>query len=563
MRKYPIGISNFEEIINDGFYYIDKSLFIEDIVNTSAKSILLPRPRRFGKTLNMSMLHAFFDIIKADEHKVLFEHLKIKDTEAWQFQGKHPVIYLSLKDVKELTFEGAIAKITDLIKDFISKYNTANNESILDQDDIYYINDFKNNRFSLNQLSLFLSRFSRILYKLHQKKVVILIDEYDSCIIKSWEAGYYEEMISFMRGFLSAGFKDNDYLFKGVITGILRVAKESIFSGLNNLKIYSVLSKPFSSHFGLLEEEVEQLLIDGGNKEGIATVKSWYNGYNFGNSRVYNPWSVINFADEMEEYPQPYWVNTSANELIGELLNNANADLEKKLTGFIDDQVMESEIDETTIFQDLEMGREKTVLGLLLFNGYLTTDYTKRIDGIAIHGLKIPNKEVKTVYKQMLERLLSKSDVVSESTILTALLEQNAIDFEKALSEYMLTSFSFHDVQHSGSLPEKVYHAFILGLMAHLSTRFIVKSNPETGLGRADLMIYPKDTHDPRGWILEFKKLRPSSPPLQELAKEAMQQIHDSKYITALKENNKTELMFVGVAFDGKEVSCVTEFVSE
>ncbi|NME73099.1 PD-(D/E)XK nuclease domain-containing protein, partial [Flammeovirga aprica] len=212
-----------------------------------------------------------------------------------------------------------------------------------------------------------------------------------------------------------------------------------------------------------------------------------------------------------------------------------------------------------TIFKDLENGSEKTVLGLLLFNGYLTPTYRNQEGRKYYYGLKIPNEEVKVVYDQMLERLLERSSEVSESSILTALLDQDALEFEEVLSQYMLTSFSYHDIQHRGALPEKVYHAFILGLMAHLSNKFIIKSNPETGLGRADLIIYPKNINDPRGWVFEFKKWKRSSPALKELAQEAMEQIHESKYITVLEENNKTELMFVGVAFDGKEVACVIE----
>ncbi|ANQ51787.1 AAA family ATPase [Flammeovirga sp. MY04] len=562
MKKYPIGISDFKRVIRDDYYFVDKSLFIEEIVESSATSILLPRPRRFGKTLNMSMLHAFFDIKKEEENKSLFDHLKIRKSDVWKHQGKYPTVYLSLKDIKENSFSSALLKITDLLKEFLKGYQNIIDNPNLDTDDLKYFDKLKSNQLTSSELSTFLIKFSRILHDYYQQRVIILIDEYDSCVIKSWEAGYYDEMITFMRGFLSGGFKDNDYLFKGIITGILRVAKESIFSGLNNLEVNTVLDHDYADKFGLTEQEVKQLLEDGQIDVPFEDVKSWYNGYKIGtHSDIYNPWSILSFANKPKQGFRPYWVNTSANELIEELLTNANADLEKKLTGFIDGQVMECEVEETTIFQDLDAGNEKTVLGLLLFNGYLTTTFSKNIDGIAYHGLRIPNIEVKTVYRQMLQRLLSKSTVVSESTILTALLDQNAKDFEIALSEYLLHSFSFHDVQHSGSLPEKVYHAFILGLMAHLSSKYIVKSNPETGLGRADLMIYPKDSKDSRGWILEFKKLRPSSPPLPELAKDAIKQIHDSKYITTLKENNKTDIMLVGVAFDGKEVSCLTEFL--
>ncbi|QWG04526.1 ATP-binding protein [Flammeovirga yaeyamensis] len=563
MRKFPIGLSNFKRVIQDNYYYIDKSLFIEDVIESNAISILIPRPRRFGKTLNMSMLHAFFDVKKEKENKSLFEKLKIRQSEAWKHQGKYPVIYLSFKDVKENSFNDAIKNIHHLCLDWLKENEFIFNSEKLGQFDKQFLNNLIKSDWNSVSLSSFLKTISSILYNIYDQKVVILIDEYDSCIIKSWEAGYYQDMISFMRGFLSGGFKDNDYLYKGVITGILRVAKESIFSGLNNLVVSTVLENQSADKFGLTEDEVKNLLQEVNISAAFDDIKKWYNGYKIGqHTGMYNPWSILNFVDKHDEGFKPYWVNTSANELIEVLLTNANADLEKKLTGFIDGQVMECEIDETTIFQDLDNGKEKTVLGLLLFNGYLTTEYTNRIEDRVLYGLKIPNVEVNSVYKQMLERLLSKSTEVSESTILSALLEQDAKEFEYALSEYMLTSFSFHDVQHKGSLPEKVYHAFILGLMAHLSTRFIVKSNPETGLGRADLMIYPKDNNDPRGWVLEFKKLKRSSPPINELAQEAMQQIHSSKYITTLKENNKTELMLVGVAFDGKEVSCVTELVS-
>ncbi|NME68158.1 AAA family ATPase, partial [Flammeovirga aprica] len=425
MKKFPIGISNFKEVIKEDYYYIDKSLFIEEVIDSSAKSILIPRPRRFGKTLNMSMLHAFLDIKKSEENASLFEHLKIRETKSWELQGKYPVIYLSFKDIKELTYVESIKKVTSILQDFLDDYKAIISRDVLDERDFNYLNKlFKGEEVDPSRLSNFLILFSRVLHKVYDQNVVILIDEYDSCIIKSWQEGYYNEMITFMRNFLSAGFKDNDYLYKGVITGILRVAKESIFSGLNNLRVYSVLNQTFSDKFGLQEEEVKTLLLSISEEEQFDKVKEWYNGYQFGKSQVYNPWSIINFADSIEEGVQPYWVNTSANELIEVLLTNANADLEKKLTGLIDGQVMESEISETTIFKDLERGAEKTVLGLLLFNGYLTIDYAKQEDINYYYGLKIPNKEVAIVYKQMLERLLNKANNVNSSEILTALLDQ-------------------------------------------------------------------------------------------------------------------------------------------
>ncbi|AZQ65239.1 hypothetical protein EI427_23790 [Flammeovirga pectinis] len=560
MRKFPIGISDFKRVRKDDYYFVDKSLFIEEIINSNASSILIPRPRRFGKTINMSMLHAFFGVTQKNDE--LFEELKIRKSDTWKHQGKHPVIFLTFKDVKERTFEASIDKIRSICSKCLkNNLPILLDSSISENNEIEYFQNVASKTASIVDLGEFLATTSQALEKIYNQKVVILIDEYDSCIIKSWSEGYQKEMIDFMRDFLSGGYKDNDSLYKGVITGILRVAKESIFSGLNNLDVFTVLDHSVADKFGLTESEVKKLLEDANIQTAFNDVKKWYNGYTIGlQTGMYNPWSILNFADKPSQGLKPYWVNTSANELIEELLTNANADLEKKLTGFIDEQVVTCEIEETTIFKDLEAGHEKTVLGLLLFNGYLTTVSKNQQDsGFFEYGLKIPNNEVKMVYTQMLERLLNKAKNVNSSEILTALLEQDTPAFEYYLSQYLMNAFSYNDFNMK-SFPERVYHAFVLGLMAHLSNKFIVKSNPETGLGRADLMIYPKDNNDARGWILEFKAKKPyQKQSLEEIAQEAMQQIHSSKYLTTLKELGKTEIMLVGVAFDGKEVGCVME----
>ncbi|AZQ61537.1 AAA family ATPase [Flammeovirga pectinis] len=559
MRKFPIGLSDFKEVIQGDYYYVDKSLFIEEIIDSSSKSMLIPRPRRFGKTINMSMLKAFFDSNETNEE--LFEGLKIKKSETWQHQGRCPVIFLTFKDIKEDSFLEAIKKIADLIKEYIKTCDLTYIKSRIDVDDQNYIDQFFTGEISKGEISFFLKHFSTILEKVYNQKVVILIDEYDSCIIKAWTEGYHKEMVDFMRNFLSGGYKDNTSLYKGIITGILRVAKESIFSGLNNLDIFTVLEFSVADKFGLTESEVQQLLEDANIQTSFADVKKWYNGYTIGlQTGMYNPWSILNFADKPAQGLKPYWVNTSANELIEELLTNASADLEKKLTRFIDGQVMTCEIEETTIFKDLDVGHEKTVLGLLLFNGYLTAVSRNQQDnGFFEYGLKIPNKEVNMVYKQMLERLLNKANNVNSSEILSSLLEQDADGFEYYLSQYLMNAFSYNDFNMK-SFPERVYHAFVLGLMAHLSNQFIVKSNPETGLGRAGLLIYPKGNNDMRGWVLEFKAKKPfHKNSLEEIAQEAINQIHTSQYITTLKELGKTKIMLVGVAFDGKEVSCAIE----
>ncbi|GJM63673.1 AAA family ATPase [Persicobacter diffluens] len=559
MKRLPIGQSDFRQIRNEDAYYIDKSLFIEELMHNNAQTLLLPRPRRFGKTLNMSMLSYFFDIDHAEKFRALFSGLAIEHSEEWKLQGKYPVIFLTFKDLKMATFEQAISKLLkELRRDVSRKYGYLFTSNQLDDLDKEYILNLRKGEADIFDLEDYLREVSKMLGKHHGIAPILLIDEYDAPIHAAHEHGYLSEMVSFMRNFLSAGFKDKDLITKGVITGILRVAKEDIFSGLNNLATYSILDYEFADKFGLTQPEVDQLLNDAGYGTDRQNVADWYNGYTFGQlEKIYNPWSILNFVSRHETGLRPYWVNTSSDGLIKEILPKVNAKAQELLFDLTEGKSVKATIADHTIFQDLEQAEAETVLGLLLFSGYLTASHLPHSGETLEYNIRIPNAEVQTAYKRLLKRYLNASEQVSNNELLDALLEQQPKTFANALKRYMLHSFSFFDIGKKGFLPEKIYHAFMLGTMAHLNQYYHVKSNRESGIGRADLIIYPKDQNNPKGWILEFKKKNLDiEESLEELAQSALDQIHEQQYVAELNGHGKTEIMCMGIAFDGKEVAC-------
>ncbi|GJM63661.1 AAA family ATPase [Persicobacter diffluens] len=560
MKDLAIGVSDFREIITANAYYVDKTLFIEELLRKNkTKAVLLPRPRRFGKTLNMSMLSYFFDIDHAEEYRPLFSGLAIEQSEEWQHQGKYPVIFLTFKDLKMPTFEQAITKLLkEFRRDVSRKYSYLFTSNQLDDLDKEYLLNFRKGEVDIFDLEDYLREVSKMLGKHHGIAPILLIDEYDAPIHAAYEHGYLSEMVGFMRNFLSAGFKDKDLITKGVITGILRVAKEDIFSGLNNLATYTVLNYPFSDKFGLTQPEVDQLLEDAGCAEDRQKIAEWYNGYTFGQvEKIYNPWSILNYVSNQKEGLKTHWVNTSSDGLIKEILPKVNAKAQELLFDLTEGKSVKATIADHTIFQDLEQAEAETVLGLLLFSGYLTASHLPHSGETLEYNIRIPNAEVQTAYKRLLKRYLNASEQVSNNELLDALLEQQPKTFADALKRYMLHSFSFFDIGKKGFLPEKIYHAFMLGTMAHLSQYYHVKSNRESGYGRADLIIYPKDQRNPKGWILEFKKKNLDvEESLEELAQSALDQIHAQQYVAELNGHGKTEIMCMGIAFDGKEVAC-------
>ncbi|GJM63672.1 AAA family ATPase [Persicobacter diffluens] len=559
MKRLPIGQSDFRQIRKEDAYYIDKSLFIEELMHNHAQTLLLPRPRRFGKTLNMSMLSYFFDIDHAKEYRPLFSGLAIEQSEEWQHQGKYPVIFLTFKDLKEPTFEDAFESFKLLMSKYVNEnFKYLLSSSKIDELDKIYLHKILMEEASKGKCQLFLRQLAETLKKHHGLAPILLIDEYDAPIHAAHEHGYLSEMVSFMRNFLSAGFKDKDLITKGVITGILRVAKEDIFSGLNNLATYSILDYEFADKFGLTQPEVDQLLNDAGYSADRQNVADWYNGYTFGRlEKIYNPWSILNFVSRHETGLRPYWVNTSSDGLIKEILPKVNAKAQELLFDLTEGKSVKATIADHTIFQDLEQAEAETVLGLLLFSGYLTASHLPHSGETLEYNIRIPNAEVQTAYKRLLKRYLNASQTVGQNELLTSLLEQRQQTFANALSEYLKTSFSFFDIGKRRSVPEKIYHAFMLGLLAHLSREYHIRSNRESGYGRADLIIYPKDRDNPKGWVLEFKqKDADDKGTLEELAQEALAQIHEKEYLNEIYTHGHTKVMCMGIAFDGKEVAC-------
>ncbi|WP_338236316.1 AAA family ATPase [Persicobacter diffluens] len=559
MKRLPIGQSDFRQIRNEDAYYIDKSLFIEELMRNNAQTLLFPRPRRFGKTLNMSMLSYFFDIDHAEEYRALFSDLAIEQSEEWKHQGKYPVIFLTFKDLKEQTFEDALESFKLLLSKYVNdNFKYLFSSSKIDELDKSYLHKVLMEEANKSKCQLFLRQLSEMLKKHHGVAPILLIDEYDAPIHAAFEYGYLPEMVGFMRNFLSAGFKDKDLITKGVITGILRVAKEDIFSGLNNLATYSILDYEFADKFGLTQAEVNQLLDDAGYGTDRQNVADWYNGYTFGQvEKIYNPWSILNFVSRHEEGLKPYWVNTSSNKLIQETLPKIDAPTQELLFDLLQGTSVRARLSDFTIFEDLYSGDSKVVLGLLIFSGYLTTDGTALDPGRLEYKLRVPNEEIRIMYETMLARYLKASEKVTDNELLMALLQQKPKTFADALKRYLLHSFSFFDIGTKGFLPEKIYHAFMLGLMAHLSQEFHVKSNRESGLGRADLIIYPKDPNNSKGWVLEFKKKTLDDPEsLEELAQSALEQIHEQQYVAELNGHGKTDIMCMGIAFDGKQAAC-------
>ncbi|BDD02109.1 AAA family ATPase [Persicobacter psychrovividus] len=556
MKNLPIGKSDFRQIRQAGDYYIDKSLLIEDIMKNSAQTYLFPRPRRFGKTLNMSMLKYFYDVQGAEENAKLFDGLAIQKSDAWQHQGKYPVIFLSFKELKCASMDIFIEKSLFYFSSYIERnFPYLEHMEGLVRSEKRLLLRLLDMEVNQTELEATLRLLCDLLKRYHGTAPVLLIDEYDAPIHASYSYGYFDEMIAFMRNFLSAGFKDNENLTKGAITGILRVAKENIFSGLNNIITYSILNANFSERFGLTQAEVDQLLDDADSAENRDAVAEWYNGYSFGGTtQIYNPWSILNYVAHPKDGLKPHWVNTSSNDLIKEILPKADKETQDVLFDLLKGKKVTTSIEEFTVFKDLYAGKNATVLGLLLFSGYLTAEV---FDHFQSYKLRIPNKEIELMFRRMLEGYLGNGVTQAGDTdLMKALLEQRANTFADALAQYVKTSFSYFDIGKEGN-SEKIYHAFMLGLLAHLDKDYHIRSNREVGYGRADIYFYPKDASNPKAWILEFKKKdKDDKGDLQSLAEDALKQIHERDYLDEIKAHGHTDFLCMGVAFEGKEVVC-------
>ena len=539
MKRLAIGVSNFKKIIEGDFYYFDKTKFIEEIINDGSEVKLFTRPRRFGKTLNMSMLKYFFDIENKEENKKIFKDLYIEKTEAFKEQGQYPVIFLSLKDLKALTWEQMEKAIKSAISRLFSEYKYLLND--LDKFDTLTFENILLKNTELEDLKEALKFLTRILYEKYNKKVVVLIDEYDSPLVSAYINGYYEKAKDFFKTFYSSVLKDNSYLQMGVLTGIIRVIKAGIFSDLNNLRTYTILSEMYTDSYGLTEEEVVKSLKDYGIEQEISNVKDWYDGYKFGDSEVYNPWSILNFLQYKEL--RAYWVDTSGNDLIKDVLKNITKNTIEALERLFNGEGLKQNISGTSDLSKLLS--EEELWELMLFSGYLTVE--EKIDQDN-YVLRLPNKEVRTLYrKTFFEKYFGRG---SKLLYLMEALTENRIDeYEERLQEILLTSVSYNDTKKGN---EAFYHGLIMGMGLYLEGEYITKSNIESGLGRYDFVIEPKNKAK-RAYIMEFKSTD-NIEKLEEVSKEALRQIEDKKYDISLKQNGIKDITYLGIAFCGKQI---------
>ena len=552
MRKkaVPVGIEDFKELIQEGYYYIDKTLLIDEMLMNRSKVTLFTRPRRFGKTLNMSMLKYFFDVKDKEENKKLFENLKVFDSEYMVEQGKYPVIFISLKDLKGNTWEENFVLIKKHIKNLYMEFY-----DLKDKLNPIFKNDFEKIVMEKEDADWIysLKNLSNYLYEYYRKSVIILIDEYDAPIINAFDKGYYNEAINFFQTFYSSALKTNNSLKYGILTGITRIIKEGIFSGLNNLYVNTILSKDYSEYFGLLESEVIEMLEYFDMKYKIEEVREWYNGYIFGESKVYNPWSIVNYVREKEI--KAYWANVSGNTLLENMLDHAGESVYDDLKRFTDGESIEKYISDGTTIKSL-LNNDDEIWQLLLYSGYLTKDEKqKEIDITSeyrdVYNLRIPNKEIRKYFGNMfLNRFFGTK--VKTNTLMKALENGDIKKFEKTLGEIMINMLSHFDLDKE---MEKIYQVFMIGLVGFLMGKYEIISNDESGYGRYDLAMIPIKSNE-KAYLMEFK-ISKTKKGMEERAQKALKQIDEKKYDTRLKARGIKNILKIGVAFYEKEVKVV------
>ena len=536
MKKIPIGVENFKEIINNNCYYVDKTKFIEKILNDGSKIKLFTRPRRFGKTLNMSTIKHFFDIKNNEENRKLFNNLDIEKSVYIKEQGQYPIIFISMKGIKDITWEEAKSSLKILISKLYSEFKYLLDD--LDEFDLPRFKKYLLADIDFANLKNALEFLTRVLYEKHKKEVILLIDEYDSPLISAYEHNYYDEAINFFKVFYGEALKTNDYLKMGIITGIIRVIKAGIFSDLNNLRVYSILDKQYSDFFGFTEKEVERMLIDFNIEYNLPEVKSWYDGYKFGDTEVYNPWSILNFVQNREL--EGYWIGTSGNFLIKEVLKDSNSEINISLEKLFNGEKIEEVITGNSDLSSLLSYHE--IWELLLFSGYLTVD--KKIDE-DVYSLRLPNKEIRKFFKN---EFIDITFGASEFRKTMETLKNNKIEeFEKNLQNILLKSTSYMDGKN-----ENFYHGLFLGMSFYLDNKYSVKSNREAGLGRYDVLIEPINKKE-RAFILEFK-VTDSEKNLENFSKEALEQIINKKYNIELIKKGIKDITYIGIAFYKKQL---------
>ena len=554
-KPLPIGISDYVRAQSE-YYYVDKTLLIKDFLDRKPLVSLFTRPRRFGKTLNMDMLRVFFEISKENTGKHFEDKAIWKCGEEYRsHQGKYPVIFLTFKDVKFDTWEATIDKIKGLLQEEYGRHQELLASDKLSAYEKEYFGKILDSSANEVELTSALERLSKMLTSHYGKAPIIIIDEYDTPIQEGYAKDFYEEIIGFMRNFFSGAFKDNKNLSYGFLTGILRIAQESIFSGLNNLTVNSVMDEEYDRYFGFTEAEVEQMLDYYGVSEKEAELKEWYDGYLFGKEEIYNPWSVINYISK-GCIPQAYWVNTGKNEVLEDVLKVATDDITERLYSLLQGESVIARIDQNVVYRSLTEDAAN-IYSLLLVAGYLKTPKKElQGDGSYLCEVSIPNREIAAVYKNEILSHLLQIGAISRTTankIAESLYANDDRKLQGAIAEYMDKAISFYD---AGT--ESFYHGLMLGLIALMDSRYKIKSNRESGDGRYDISMFPKEERNP-GIIMELKwKKALSTEELDRLAEDAFAQIEDMRYDSEMKEEGIKEILKFGIAFTGKKVCIKT-----
>ena len=541
-KPLPIGVSDFKEIVENNYYYIDKTKLIKDILHYRAKVNLFTRPRRFGKTLNMSMIKYFFDIENKEENRKLFDGLNISESEHMQEQGQYPVIYISFRNMEEVSWENSHIAIRQLISNMYDEFKFIREE--MDERELFYFDNVWFNK-DIADWKGSLKALTKYLYEYYGKKAVVLIDEYDTPIIQAYQEGYYKQAISFFKKFYGDAMKDNEYLQFGIMTGILRIAKEGIFSGLNNLKVNNIFSEKYSEYYGLTENEVVEAVKYYGLEYEMEDVREWYDGYQFGETEIYNPWSIINFLDEKKL--RPYWIGVSGNKTIYDLLGKADKkvieDLEKLFVG-------------KTVYKAINEYMEyvfnaSDIWELFLYSGYLTTDGEKKGE---LYPLRLPNKEIQTFFRKIfIDRFVG--NYTQFSNIVENLKNGKIEEFAKGLQDEVLSSLSYFDTEKD----EKYYKIFLIGIFIILANDYIRLSERESGYGRADLVLEPKNKTNP-AYIFEFKVVN-NEDELENYAKTGFEQIKEKEYDVELRNREIDKIVCVGLAFYRKKLKMKYEIM--
>lgn len=542
-KSLPIGVSDFK-LATTGYYYVDKTLMIRDFLDKKPMVSLFTRPRRFGKTLNMDMLRVFFE--KTNEDTSVY----FKDKQIWQcgdyytkHQGQYPVIFLTFKDIKSMTWEETFQKIRRLISLEFIRHNELETSSVLTSYEKEQYHLLAGDTGDEIDCQMGLQLLSLLLHKHYGRECIIIIDEYDTPIQQGHTCNFYPEIVNFMRNFFSGGLKDNPHLAFGFLTGILRVAKESIFSGMNNLKTYSILDDGYSSYFGFTEKEVKDMLRYYGKDDKYNELSQWYDGYRFGNTEIFNPWSVINYISD-NCFPKAFWQSTGSNEIIGEIIQTATPEITKDLYKLLCGEKIATYIDTGVIYPEVQ-NNPYSIYSFLLVAGYLkVANIYPQSDGNFMCDVAIPNKEITFVYeKEVLNRTNQNSLAISISQ---AIFSKDTQKLQALLEDFMVKSISSIDGANEG-----FYHGMMLGLCAILGNRYKIRSNRESGLGRFDIQLMPLTKGMP-GFIFEFKHTKDEHTDLSALADSALQQIEAKKYDTELRDNGVNSIISIGIAFRGK-----------